>query len=103
MYAIRSYYVNAGLNYMFIFGHGGFDAMGVEGAALATVCAYGFNVLIYGWLLIRKGGVLDIYPIIVLSDMKKMLKIGFPAAVERTVGVASFLLFVMMIARNNFV
>lgn len=94
---ILSSVLNASLNYLFIFGHGGFSAMGVEGAALATVCAYGFNVFIYGWILIRKGGVLNIYPIVRIGEAIKMLTIGFPAAVERVVGVSSFLLFVMMI------
>jgi putative MATE family efflux protein len=98
---IASAFLNAGLNYLFIFGHGGFEAMGVEGAAYATVCAYGFSVVIYGWLLIRKGGVLGIYPIFLLSDLKKMIAIGAPAAVERVVGVTSFLLFVMMIASQG--
>lgn len=98
---IASAFLNAGLNYLFIFGHGGFEAMGVEGAAYATVAAYGFTVLIYGWLLIRKGGVLGIYPIFTRFDLHKMIKIGTPAAVERGIGVASFLLFVMMIASQG--
>lgn len=98
---IASAFLNAGLNYLFIFGHGGFEAMGVEGAAYATVCAYGFSVVMYGWLLIRKGGAIGIYPIFVLSDLKKMIAIGTPAAVERVVGVTSFLLFVMMIASQG--
>ena len=95
---IVSAFINAGLNYLLIFGHGGFDAMGIEGAAYATLCAYGFNVAAYGWLLLRKGGTLCVYPIFALTDAKKMFRIGSPAAVERIVGVASFLLFVMMIA-----
>jgi putative MATE family efflux protein len=98
---IFSALLNGGLNYLFIFGHGGFEAMGVEGAAYATVCAYGFNVLLYGWLLMRKGGVLDIYPIFTLGDFKRMISIGTPAAVERVIGVTSFLLFVMMIASQG--
>ena len=98
---IVSAFLNAGLNYLFIFGHGGFKAMGVEGAAYATVCAYGFNVLLYGWLLTRKGGVLDVYPIFSFVDFKRMLSIGTPAAVERVIGVTSFLLFVMMIASQG--
>lgn len=95
---IVSAFINAGLNYLLIFGHGGFEAMGVEGAAYATLCAYGFSVAVYGWLLIRKGGAVCVYPIFGLGDLKKMIRIGSPAAVERIVGVASFLLFVMMIA-----
>lgn len=98
---IVSALLNAGLNYMFIFGHGGFEAMGVAGAAYATVCSYGFSVAVYGWFLFRKGGVVNVYPIFRVSDFKKMLSIGAPAAVERVVGVASFLLFVMMIASQG--
>jgi len=98
---IASAFLNGGLNYLFIFGHGGFEAMGVAGAAVATVCAYGFSVLLYGWLLLKKGGVLGLYPIFDRSDLKKMITIGTPAAIERGVGVASFLLFVMMIASQG--
>ncbi len=95
---IISAFLNAGLNYLFIFGHGGFEAMGVEGAAYATVCAYGFNLAVYGWLLLRKGGVLDVHPIFVRADLRRMIRIGSPAALERLIGVSSFLLFVGIIA-----
>lgn len=95
---IVSAFINAGLNYLLIFGYGGFEAMGVEGAAYATLCAYGFSVAMYGWLLMRKGGVLCVYPIFRVDDLKKMIRTGSPAAVERIIGVASFLLFVIMIA-----
>lgn len=98
---IASAFLNAGLNYLFIFGHGGFEAMGVEGAAYATVSAYAFSVAVYGWLLIRKGGILGIYPVFALYDLKKMISIGIPATVEKVIGVASFLLFVMMIASQG--
>lgn len=98
---IASVFLNGGLNYLFIFGHGGFSAMGVTGAAYATLCAYGFTVVVYGWLLIRKGGVIGIYPIFVRADLKRMIWIGAPAAMERVLGVVSFLLFVVMIASQG--
>lgn len=98
---IASAFLNGGLNYLFIFGHGGFSAMGVTGAAYATLCAYGFTVVVYGWLLIRKGGVIGIYPIFVRADLKRMIWIGAPAAMERVLGVVSFLLFVVMIASQG--
>jgi len=95
---IFSAILNAVLNYCFIFGHGGFEAMGIEGAAYATLCAYTFNVIVYGVLLGSKGGVLDVFPLFRLKDLTKLLKIGFPAAAERVIGTGSFLLFVMIIA-----
>ncbi len=95
---IFSAFLNAGLNYLFIFGHGGFEAMGVAGAAYATACAYGFNLLAYGWLLMRKNRLLGIYPIWMNADVRRMIGIGFPAALERMIGTASFLLFVVIIA-----
>ena len=89
--------LNAGLNYLFIFGHGGFEAMGVSGAAYATLCAYGFNLVAYGWLLARRGSVIGIVPVFSWADIKRMMRIGIPAAYERGIGVASYMLFVMII------
>ena len=43
--AIASVITNMTLNYVLIYGKLGFPAMGVEGAAVATVCAAGVNVL----------------------------------------------------------
>lgn len=94
---IISAFLNGGLNYLFIFGHGGFEAMGVSGAAYATLCAYGFNLIAYGWIFFRQGGVLDIHPIFSKIDVKRVMKIGLPAAYERGIGVGSFLLFIMII------
>lgn len=94
---IFSAFLNAGLNYLFIFGHGGFEAMGVAGAAYATVCAYGFNLLLYGWVFAKKGGVLDVYPVFSKMDLKRVIRVGLPAAYERGISVGSFLLFVMII------
>lgn len=90
--------INIGLNYLLIFGHGGFSPMGVDGAAYATLCAYGFNVLAYGWLLLKSRSKIGLLPVFRISEIKTMIKIGFPSALERVVGSASFLLFVMMIA-----
>ncbi|MCK9373869.1 MAG: MATE family efflux transporter [Sulfuricurvum sp.] len=94
---IFSAFLNAGLNYLFIFGHGGFEAMGVAGAAYATVCAYAFNLILYGWIFANRRGALGIYPVFSKNDLKKVLRIGTPAAYERSIGVGSFMLFVMII------
>ncbi len=95
---IVSAVMHIGLNYLFIFGHGGFQAMGVEGAAYATLCSYTFNLLAYGWVLFRSSGVMKFVPLGSLRELKRMLHIGMPAAFERFAGSSSFLLFVGMIA-----
>lgn len=95
---IVSAVIHIGLNYLFIFGHGGFPAMGVEGAAYATLCSYTFNLLAYGWVLLRSNGVMKFVPLGSLRELKRILHIGMPAAFERFAGSGSFLLFVGMIA-----
>lgn len=94
---ILSAFINAGLNYLFIFGHGGFEAMGVAGSAYATLCAYAFNLIAYGWIFARRGGVLDVVPIFSRIDFNRVIRIGLPAAYERLIGVGSFLLFIIII------
>lgn len=95
---IISAVIHIGLNYLFIFGHGGFSAMGVEGAAYATLFSYTFNLFAYGWVLLRSNGVMKFLPLGSYRELKKLLSIGTPAAFERLVGSGSFLLFVGMIA-----
>jgi putative MATE family efflux protein len=54
---------NVGLNYILIFGKLGFDAMGIEGAAIATVLARGIQLLVYlGYIIISRNPVLMIKP-----------------------------------------
>ena len=89
--------INIILNYAFIFGHFGFEAMGVKGAALATLLATAFNLLIYLFWLKRH----TFYGIIVrysFSTIKDVLRIGLPATIERAISTLSFLLFVSIIA-----
>ena len=90
--------INAFLNYVLIFGHFGFEAMGVEGAAYATVIAYCFNVVAYFFLIKRSTSKLNIIPIIRLKDMKRVWNIGWSAALDRGISSMSFLVFVSIIA-----
>ena len=89
--------INLCLNYTLIFGHFGFDAMGVEGAAIATVIAIAFNLVAYSVLIYSKRLPLIFLPLLRFYDIKKMLTIGYPAALERLISSSSFLLFVAII------
>jgi putative MATE family efflux protein len=89
--------INAFLNYVLIFGHFGFEAMGIEGAAIATVIAYFFNVLAYYVLIKKMNGKLDFIPIIRMQDVKRALKVGWSAALDRGISSMSFLVFVSII------
>lgn len=96
---IASAGVNILLNYALIFGHFGFDAMGVQGAAIATVISYAFNVGIYALLISRDSSVLRFYLYFSLSSLKSVFKVGLPASLERLITVSSFMVFVMVITR----
>ncbi|OHE11820.1 MAG: MATE family efflux transporter, partial [Sulfurimonas sp. RIFOXYC2_FULL_36_7] len=89
---------NAFLNYVFIFGHYGFDAMGIEGAAYATVISYCFNVFAYYMLLKKPHSKLNLIPIIRAKDLIRAWHVGWGAALDRGVSSISFLFFVAIIA-----
>jgi len=95
---LMSALLNAFLNYVLIFGHFGFEAMGIEGAAIATVIAYAFNVVIYSFLLRKENSIIHMIPLIRLSDLKKAYKVGSSAALERGISSLSFVFFVAIIA-----
>lgn len=96
---IASAGVNILLNYALIFGHFGFDAMGVQGAAIATVISYAFNVGIYALLISRDSSVLRFYLYFSLSSLKSVFKVGLPASLERLITVSAFMVFVMVISK----
>lgn len=89
--------LNGFLNYVLIFGHFGFEAMGVEGAAIATVIAFCFNVAAYMWLIKKGSFGLGFLPVVRKADMLKILRIGYPAALDRGISSLSFLVFVAII------
>lgn len=91
--------LNILLNYALIFGHFGFDAMGVQGAAIATIISYAFNVGIYALLISRDSSVLRFYLYFSLSSLKSVFKVGLPASLERLITVSAFMVFVMVISK----
>jgi len=89
--------LNAFLNYIFIFGHFGFDAMGIEGAGYATLIAYLFNIIVYIYLLRLASSKLHLIPIIRIKDIKRVLNIGWSASLDRGISSFSFILFIAVI------
>jgi putative MATE family efflux protein len=94
---IASALVNVFFNYGLIFGHFGMPALGVQGAAIATIIALSFNVAAYAFWLYRSQtyGMVRLYS---QKILKEVWKIGYPASVERGIASLSFMLFVAIIA-----
>ena len=90
--------INASLNYVLIFGHFGFPEMGIEGAAIATVIAYAFNVVCYSFIYKKPNAKLNVLPIVRVKDLKRAWKVGYSAALDRGISTLSFIFFVAIIA-----
>lgn len=89
--------LNAFLNYVLIFGHFGFDAYGIEGAAIATIIAYTFNAFAYYILIKKMNSKLDFIPLIRIKDLIRVWHVGWSAALDRGISSMSFLVFVSII------
>jgi putative MATE family efflux protein len=95
---ISSIFLNAFLNYLFIFGNLGFPELGVMGAAVGTVIVNILEMFIYVWLYIKRK--MPYVPVWHYSKslMNRALTVGIPASFERTLTFGSFMLFTVIIA-----
>lgn len=99
--AIVTNLVNVVLNWVFIFGHWGFEAMGVYGAGLATLVArYLSPVLIFAYFVV-KGECRDYLKLFsrgvnYLKDTYRLLKIGVPTAGQMLLEGAAFVVTSVM-------
>ncbi len=74
---------NAIFNYIFIFGHFGFTKMGVEGAALSTVMVKGVELCAFIYLIYSRYQEFRLKFIYSKSLIKRVLKVGVPAMLDR--------------------
>ncbi len=90
--------LNIFLNWVLIYGNLGFSTLGVEGAAIATVIVNALELLVYIYLYIRHKTAY--IPMFSYSKnlLKRALKVGIPASIERSLTFSSFMLFTMIIA-----
>ena len=95
--------INIILDYCMIFGHAGFPAMGIAGAAWATVIACMFPVVFYLVLILSpanelKFGTRSAWRL----DSKLILRLllfGLPSGIQFFIDVAGFSLFLLVIGR----
>lgn len=99
--AIVTNCINVVLNWVFIFGHCGFEPMGVYGAGLATLIARWISpLLIFGYFVVKKEyrDYLHLFSrgINYLSYCGKLLKIGIPVSGQMLLEGAAFVVTSIM-------
>ncbi len=95
--------LNILLDYLLIFGNFGFSEMGIRGAALATLIAYGVAMLIYAVCLYRpvndqRYKTLRNYKFDWIL-FRQLLKYGFPNGIQFFLDIAGFSVFIMIAGR----
>ena len=99
--AITTNVVNVALNWVFIYGHFGFEAMGVTGAGLATLIArYLSPVLIFIYFVVKSEyrDYLKLFSrgVNYIKDSFQLLKIGVPTAGQMLLEGAAFVVTSVM-------
>lgn len=87
-------------NYLFIFGHWGFPAMGVTGVAISTAVSRLIALLLFFWLLYKVLPVrieLAYYYRLSKEYIRKIMRIGVPSALESVVYHSCQLVFTLYV------
>ena len=95
--------INIVLDYFLVLGNAGFPALGVAGAAIATVLANGVITLVSAWILWRPANRQRFGTgrarLASLKDLGNVLRIGLPMGMGDFIEVASFSAFFTLIGR----
>jgi MATE family multidrug resistance protein len=95
--------LNVPLDYCLIYGACGLPELGIGGAAIATVIAWAVNVLCLAHLIFTRNnearfGVCRQWRLDV-KDFMHLLRFGVPAAIQFTLDILAFTLFVLLVGR----
>ena len=92
--------LNVPLAYVMVFGHLGFPALGIVGAAISTTVATLFALLLFIGFYVRKEHwqSFQVSESLVLDRgiLRRFLRLGFPSGLELLLNVAAFNLFLLM-------
>ena len=95
--AVVANVVNIAVDPILIFGLGPIPAMGIHGAALATVLGMVFEIAILGGVAFRRLRTHMVFPDRDL--LRPIWRVGAPMGLERLLDVGSFVLFASLLAR----
>ncbi len=95
--------INIPLDYCLIFGEWGLPELGIKGAALATVAAWGINVLLLVFLIFTKKNN-QLFGIFSgcrydHDSFARLMRFGIPGSLQFTVDVLAFTLFILLVGR----
>lgn len=95
--------VNIPLDYGLIFGKWGLPELGVKGAAIATVTAWGINVLFLVFLIFTKKNnhLFGVFAACKYNHdiFVRLMRFGIPGSLQFTVDILAFTLFILFVGR----
>ncbi|MBN2283550.1 MAG: MATE family efflux transporter [Deltaproteobacteria bacterium] len=95
--------VNLLLDWLLIFGRGGFPELGIAGAGIATVCSFIFTVVMYGVILARRRYAVPFNTLggwrFDVSLFTRLCRFGFPSGVQFFLEIAGFTVFILFVGR----
>ena len=95
--------INAVFDYLWIFGHGGFPRMGVEGAAYATILSQACGAAMYLCVILRAGHRRQYRTLSAWAFDRplftRLLRFGLPAGLQFSMEIMAFALFMVIVGR----